>query len=423
MRAIDLTKMKTFNVNSAYVKNVSGAYLQKAKLNIWVYSGTQGGIGVAGTQLVLSGSRPTEPTYTLQGTGIGSASVGGISSNVRTASFEIAGLVKDFIESSLDGRYNSNNTVWVDIQTTTTVLGTETILKAEQFLGLDGYDYSAMLESENNPALLISNRTIIKSASSPVIVPVLRERLISYAFQLNGVDIANGAQDDFPSSVQSNQQIVYLSNSEGNLEGFRARVLADQAGNIFEYNDCLSMLETELETFGADSLYITYDGNTSDFSDTVIPTTEILYFEDLPCTRDEQRRLTFVNKFGALQDIWFYGNSSKKSLNVKSDTWNRRNLTTNGGVYRPTTVKNISNINEMLTLNSGFYTEENNVIFEELMQSNNVWLWTIPTDDSSSETHPVIIKNSTFNFKTSNTDKLINYTINLEFAFNKTRTL
>ena len=424
MAANNLEKLKTINVNSAWVKTIKGTNLSKVKLNIWVYRGTQGGVGIAGTEIALSGGRPTAPTYTLESTGVGAATDDfGISASQRIASFEIAGLVKDFIESSLDGRYNSNNTLWVDIQATTTTLGVDTILKAEQFLALDGYDYSIEEQDSEDLAILISNRNVVKSTDTPIHIPVLRDKLISYAFQFEGVDIANGVQTDFPSSNSSSQQITYLTNAEGTLEGFKERVLADQVGNIFEYNDCLTMLETTLDTFAVDRLYITYDSNTSDLSAVQVPVTEIIYFENLPCTRDDKRRLTFVNKYGALQDVWFYGNSDRRSLNVTSDNWNRRNLTTGGGVYRPTKVKNNSRVNEMLTLNSGFYTEENNVVFEELMQSNNVWLWTIPTDDSSSETYPVIIKNSTFNFKTSNTDKLINYTINLEFAFNKMRTL
>ena len=423
MAAID-NKIKTMNVNSAWVKTITDVNLSKVKLNIWVYKGTQGDGGITGTEITSSGGRPTAPTYTLESTGVGTPTDDfGISTSQRIASFEVAGLVKDFIESSLNGVYNSRNTVWVDIQAVKTKLGVDTILKAEQYLALDGYDYSIEEQDSDDVAILISNRNVFKLTDTPIHIPVLRDKLISYAFQFEGVDIANGVQTDFPSSSSSNQQITYLTNGEGSLEGFKERVLADQAGNIFEYNDCLTMLETTLDTFAVDRLYITYDSNTSDLSDVAIPVTEIIYFENLECTRDEKRRLTFVNKHGALQDVWFYGNSDKRSLNVSSENWNRRNLTIGGGVYRPTTVRNNSRVNEMLTLNSGFYTEENNVVFEELMQSNNVWLWNIPTDDSSSETHPVIIKNSTFNFKTSNTDKLINYTINLEFAFNKMRTL
>ena len=423
MAAID-NKIKTMNVNSAWVKTITDVNLSKVKLNIWVYKGTQGDGGISGTEITSSGGRTTTPTYTLESTGVGTPTDDfGISISQRIASFEVAGLVKDFIESSLNGVYNSRNTVWVDIQAVKTKLGVDTILKAEQYLALDGYDYSIEEQDSEDVAILISNRNVVKLADTPIHIPILRDKLISYAFQFEGVDIANGVQTDFPSSSSSNQQITYLTNGEGSLEGFKERVLADQSGNIFEYNDCLTMLETTLDTFAVDRLYITYDSNTSDLSDVAIPVTEIIYFENLECTRDEKRRLTFVNKHGALQDVWFYGNSDKRSLNVKSENWNRRNLTIGGGVYRPTTVRNNSRVNEMLTLNSGFYTEENNVVFEELMQSNNVWLWNIPTDDSSSETHPVIIKNSTFNFKTSNTDKLINYTINLEFAFNKMRTL
>ena len=145
-------------------------------------------------------------------------------------------------------------------------------------------------------------------------------------------------------------------------------------------------------------------------------TTQVIEIDNVEECRYDSKKLTFVNKFGAFQDVWMFANS-KTSLNVKSDTWNRRNLITGGGSFRPTTVKTTTSVNEKITLNSGFYPESNNVVFEELMQSNSVWLW------EGSNTYPVIVKDSSFDFKDSNTDKLINYTLSIEYASNKMMTL
>lgn len=127
-------------------------------------------------------------------------------------------------------------------------------------------------------------------------------------------------------------------------------------------------------------------------------------------------KLVFVNKMGAFQDLWFFANA-KESLKVKSDSWNRRNELGATAITRANKVRNISSITQSITLNSGYYPENNNVVFEELMQSNNVWLV------KDGEQVPVTVKDSTFNYKNGITDKGINYTVTLDYAFNRTRSL
>lgn len=127
-------------------------------------------------------------------------------------------------------------------------------------------------------------------------------------------------------------------------------------------------------------------------------------------------KLTFVNKMGAFQDVWFFANR-KESLKIDSDSWNRRSELGSETITRASRVRNITSMTQQFTLNSGFYPESSNVVFEELMQSNNVWM----TKDG--ETVPVSITDTKFNFKDGITDKTINYTFNLEHAFNKTRSL
>jgi hypothetical protein len=67
----------------------------------------------------------------------------------------------------------------------------------------------------------------------------------------------------------------------------------------------------------------------------------------------------------------------------------------------------------MLKLNTGFYPESYNEIFRQLSLSEEVWI------KYEGETLPIIVKTSSLNYKTSINDKLINYTMDVEFAFNK----
>ena len=72
----------------------------------------------------------------------------------------------------------------------------------------------------------------------------------------------------------------------------------------------------------------------------------------------------------------------------------------------------------MHTLSSGYYPEYTNQFFEQLLLSEYVWL-TRPKKEnpSADETVPVTVKTSSMKFKTSVNDKLIEYTIDFEEAF------
>ena len=74
------------------------------------------------------------------------------------------------------------------------------------------------------------------------------------------------------------------------------------------------------------------------------------------------------------------------------------------------------------TLNSGWYPENMNGVFQELMLSPKVWA-KVPQDwldydtfTTATKTSPVLIKNSSLQFKTRIDDNLINYTINVDVA-------
>ena len=68
---------------------------------------------------------------------------------------------------------------------------------------------------------------------------------------------------------------------------------------------------------------------------------------------------------------------------------------------------------ESLVLNTGFYPEEYNEIFRQLSLSEEVWI------NYEEKTLAVNITSSNLNYKTRLNDKLINYTIELEFANDK----
>jgi hypothetical protein len=71
------------------------------------------------------------------------------------------------------------------------------------------------------------------------------------------------------------------------------------------------------------------------------------------------------------------------------------------------------NAKEKLSLNTGFYPESYNEVFRQMSLSDKIWI------KYNEKTLPVRLTSSSLSFKTKLDDKLINYTIELEFAFDK----
>jgi len=124
-------------------------------------------------------------------------------------------------------------------------------------------------------------------------------------------------------------------------------------------------------------------------------------------------KITFINKFGAKQNIWFFKKSNLDLTTTKEEY--KSNILNNGTYDISNHQKRIlkKQGNEKLVLNTGFVDEQMNEVFRQLMLSEQVWL------DIDNKVLPINIINSSFAYKTSLNDGLINYTINCEFAFDK----
>lgn len=160
------------------------------------------------------------------------------------------------------------------------------------------------------------------------------------------------------------------------------------------------------------------DFTAGDTSDTVETTTVIITRID--CTKyGAGRKIIFINRYGALQELWFFL-KEVNTTNVKSDKY-QRNIISTTGTY--------SNLNHPIktfdkqgkvshSLSSGFYPESANAWFEELLLSEYVWMVRPRfASPSSNEIVPLTVKTSNITHKTSLNDKLIQYTIQFEEAF------
>ena len=165
--------------------------------------------------------------------------------------------------------------------------------------------------------------------------------------------------------------------------------------------------------------YQTYSGTATSVTIGVGVTCDI---NRTPCSKYEPQRITFVNKYGQFQDLWFL---LKKTLTTDTtkEEYQGINLTSSGSsttydTSKATKVLYNKESKQRITLNSGYYPEAYNAVFEQLLESEQVWIQFL---NSVGQTQylPVNVMTSSFVEKTKLNDKLIDYTIEFAEAYDK----
>ena len=145
----------------------------------------------------------------------------------------------------------------------------------------------------------------------------------------------------------------------------------------------------------------------------------------IDCTKyGSGRKIIFINKFGVQQDLWFFLKEAK-TLGRKNEGFKSNTLTypttNNPATYSVSNAPNKvfnTTAKQTFTLSSGYYPEQANQFFEQLLLSEYVWLERPrKTSPSIDEVVPVKVKTSSMAFKTSVNDRLIEYVIDFEEAF------
>lgn len=317
--------------------------------------------------------------------------------NETSVTFEISELVNDHLIQTYDGNpSNSRSTqsIWVDVVTSAresdgTIIGSTT---STSYLAQEGYNkFKEGVNYTTEPTYMLSNNYYEFHLGSYLYIPLNVEQVQRIDFK----DRAGTIQltINYTDNGNQNQKIAYAPLNTAGLSYVLAKASVRTATETFD----IELKETEECKYGV-------------------------------------HKITFLNRWGALQDLFFF----KKSV----ETLDTRNESFNRSIFKPRTVeleppeevgqdcqetitfnsysttahsKKVHNANgtESILLNSGFVDERMNTYFEELMVSEYIWL----TDDEN-VIYPVTLKDSNFTYKTGLNDRLINYTMNFEKAFN-----
>ena len=313
--------------------------------------------------------------------------------NETSVTFEISEIVNDHIIQTYDGTLSNSaltQSIWVDVVTSArqangTLIGstnTTTYLAQEGFNKFkEGVNYTT------EALVMLSGSYYEYHKGSTLSLPINKEKVASVSFKFNGSIITT---INFSDNGNQNQKIAYASVSTSSQQYDEVLIV-----DVSENSSTITLQEIE------------------------------------ECKYPVQK-ITFLNRWGALQDLFFHKKSTN-SLEASRENFNRsifkaRSVsledpeegedcqeTVTFNSYSTTAhAKKVHNANgtESVVLNSGFVDERMNVYFEEIMVSEYMWL----TDDSN-VIYPVCITDSSFTKKTSLNDRLINYTMNFEKAF------
>ena len=365
------------NCLSPYFINYSAQGLDYIEIDLWIYKGER-----------LS---QVSPNYSLKTYAVN-----------NDVSVEISSLVKDAFEF-LPSDFTEGGSMWVDY----TISENGGAVQPKVSLGaFYGYGY---FEEGSNPQLsqtvLMSNSYVVKQGDGTVVIPVD----ISFSPRvtyMKGTEILyTELVTPYPPNEEDTEEYIsYIGTGVLRTISYSARVIND--GGIVEDSTCL---ESFLSCTGLEA------------SDKILVETasgvQVIRLEEGSQELFEPVNLTFINKFGAYQDITFFGKSTT-SYESSEQTYNK-NLVSQG-VYSTEAHSRrrlSSTAKESIILNSGFYKEDYNEVFRELIESEFVWI----VEDGKYA--PVVVDRKSIDFKTQINDKLISYEIRFSYANNKINNL
>jgi len=353
------------------------ATIASATLELWIYRGA-------------FGSKPSTPNYTITKENKTGESI---------IIFEIAELVRDYIEIEFTGDYNSIvQSSWVEWTLTKTLDDSSVDVTTGSRIVLDGYGY---FQDEINPELPYillqsNNKMYVKDGDLPYI-PVF-------------VDVEEGVYS-----------IDYYKNGVLLLSETFGASLTPLTADIDTITVDTTSISADMNYLsGSGSAQYVFNATTVGNPDTVIITdvhnnTETINIEYLTECKYEPYKVSFVNKFGVIQGIYFFKRRND-SNQVTSDSYKANTLvmgTTNVSYSTSTAQNQKFNVNskDLVTINTGFVDESFNEVIKQLLLSENVWI------HENGTVYPINPKTESLTFKKSVTDKLIDYSIDFEYAF------
>ena len=297
-----------------------------------------------------------------------------IQAGQSTISIDIHKLVNDFVQNEFTQNVslgvqttNQLDSVWVFIDAGIYLDSVLLYSINQTLIALDGFGYHQELA---NPAL---NKKVLSTINNHIVYNSSNGSKYPLYFLSNGLTsiTINGVSVPFTLDAYfNNQYIGYVD-------------VMQYAGSSTNFN----------AVFGYGSETITHN---------ITVKTEC---------RNELVNCIFKNKYGFWQKIPF-NKLSKLNLDIDSSDYNP--FISDFGSYnlnQHTKRSYLTNGNEKIVVNTDFLPEEYNLLFKELMLSEQVYL------EQGATILPVNLNKKSFAYKTKLNDKLIQYSMDFEYSF------
>ena len=374
------------NVRSPFYYKQSHASAAQIKISIYIYEGVQTTSRPATAQYVITKDVTTPTTGN------------------PYAVFEISELVRDYLDTSYND-YQSN-CAWVDvIYQIINSSGSVVTGGSSPYVAMDGYGYfEEGINPELSKRLLLSNKVMWRPKDENIRIPVFSEQATGVVFLSKGQEIRSVS---LSSTTNSSGVVSYVSVSGYvSVDNYRQRVLSDEG--VYEPSSCLSKLDNQVDVNLVDEARVSRNG-----------TYDKLIIRTMNCDKYPDRKVTFLNKFGAFQDVYFFA-KEVSAINISGETYKSNTINYQSLSYDTHKHQNQSynlQAKESIVLNTGFVSEDYNEVLRQMMMSEQVWL-TITTDEQTN-IFPVIPNTNSLSFKTSLNDKLVDYAVEFNYAFDK----
>ena len=376
------------NTRSPFYKKISNASLAKAKLELYVWTG------------VYADRVASDKKYTITKEELGT-------NNYVT--FELSELIRDYMITE----YNdyATDTLWVDADVTiydsagaiVQVGGQDTT--TYPFLAIDGYGYfedgiNPRSVEYTTPMLLQDNITIYFNSGYDIKIPIYAEAQTVTATLTStaGANVFWENADDFWDTYN----VTWGS-------GQTPVVITDN-GNTNQKIQYLIITDTEDLNDGD---IVTLSSTNGSYSNIVITLRKVCEPKYTPLS------VIFYNKYGALQNLWFF-KKSMTDISISSNKFKNNiiDFDNSGGSPSYSLSKHqekifMANGKESITMNTGFYEESFNEIVKQMLLSEQVWVY------DGTNTLPINLKSNTLLFKKGVNDKLISYTVSFDYAYDK----
>jgi hypothetical protein len=372
------------NARSPYYIKVdnsgAGGDIVRATIELFIWSGHR------------INDQPQDPVYTISKTTKGSQ---------LYVVYEISELLRDYLQTEYYN--NAQDAVWVLVNTKS--FDSADVEKQDSdafYLAIDGFGYfdegtnprtsTDPTQTSYTPMVLQSNTCINVVNGRDIRIPVFAETEPSATTNIQG-GVWN-FEDDFWEASEptwdSTGTTITITDSENSQDKIQYLIIDSQ----------------NLVT-----------GNTIRIQSTQGNLQEVTITINVICEpKFEEYRAIFYNKFGALQSYWLTKKSTFTTA-IKSEQYHRNTLdftsTPTYDLYQHNKQRFNIEANQNIQLNTPLQDECLNEPLEQMLMSAFIWL------EDNSSVAPVNIKTESLLRLTGVNDKMIRYTLQMEYAYNK----